>query len=70
MNSTQKAAIAALYENGSLSAALEALKERMGKQILMTEPHESKKREDYYTQYRLIGSLKEVFRQAMNDIED
>lgn len=70
MNSEQKAALAAINSNGSLTAALEALKDKLGKQILLTESHESKKREEFYTQYKLIGALKEVIIGAINDAGD
>lgn len=65
-----KAALAAIDSNGSLSAALEALKDKLGKKILATEPQELKKREDFYTQYRMIGELKEVIKAAINDAGD
>ncbi|MFW3388176.1 UNVERIFIED_CONTAM: hypothetical protein RF648_19500, partial [Kocuria sp. CPCC 205274] len=67
MTPTEKAALAAFDKSGILSAALEALKERLIKDVMFTEPHETKKREDCYTKYRLIGDLKEVIRKAAND---
>lgn len=70
MNHEHKMALAAINSNGSLDAALEALKERMGKEILRTDPHESKKREDCYTKYRMIADLKEVIRAAINEVGD
>lgn len=70
MNSDHKYALKALDENGILSAALDALKEKLIRASFNTDPHESKKREEYYLQYRLIGSLKEVVRQAVNDVGD
>ncbi|MCS5736971.1 hypothetical protein [Herbiconiux daphne] len=65
----QKAAIAALNNSGILSAALEALKERLIRDMMYTDVHESKKREDCYMKYRLIGDLKEVIVAATNDSE-
>lgn len=67
MTPQEKAALAAIDKSGILSAALEALKERLIREVMFTEPHESKKREDCYTKYRLIGDLKEVIRKAAND---
>lgn len=69
MKHEHKAALAAIDNNGSLSAALEALKEKVMRQIVHTESHEAKKREDLYTQYILIGKLKEVVKAAVNDAE-
>lgn len=66
MTPGEKAALAALDKSGILSAALEALKERLIRDIMHTDVHESKKREDCYTKYRLIGDLKEVIRAAAN----
>lgn len=69
MKHEHKAALAAIDTNGSLSAALEALKEKLSKEIVNTLPQESKKREDLYTQYQLIGRLKEVIKAAINDAD-
>jgi len=69
LNREHKAAFAAIDQNGSLSAALEALKEKLSKEIVTTLPQESRKREDLYTQYQLIGRLKEVIRAAINDAD-
>ncbi len=69
MKHEHKAALAAIDSNGSLSAALEALKEKLSKEIVNTLPQEPKKREDLYTQYQLIGRLKEVIRAAINDAD-
>lgn len=69
MEQKHKNALVAIDENGSLSAALEALKEKLLRSSFLTEPHEAKKREDLYLQYRLIGSLKEVIRAAINERE-
>lgn len=66
MTPQQKAALAALDNSGILSAALEALKEKLIRDVMMTDVHEAKKREDCYTKYRLIGDLKEVIRAAAN----
>ena len=70
MEQVHKNALASIDANGSLSAALEALKEKILRSSFITEPHEAKKREDYYLQYRLIGSLKEVIKAAINEVED
>lgn len=67
MKHEYKAALAAVNTNGSLSAALEALKEKLSKEIVNTQPQEKIKREDLYTQYQLIGRLKEVIIAAIND---
>ena len=69
MTPSQQAALAALDNSGILSAALEALKDRLIRDIMYTEPHETKKREDCYTKYRLIGDLKEVIKRAANAAE-
>lgn len=69
MTPSQQAALAALDKSGILSAALEALKERLIRDMMYTEPQETKKREDCYTKYRLIGDLKEVIRRAANTAE-
>lgn len=69
MTPSQQAALAALDNSGILSAALEALKERLIREIMRTDVHETKKREDCYTKYRLIGDLKEVIRVAINAAE-
>ena len=62
--------MAALNLNGSLDAALEALKERLMAEIVQTEPHENKKREDCYQKYKMVGSLKEVIKAAINSAGD
>ena len=67
MTPSQKAALAAIDNSGILSAALEALKERLIKEIMYTEPNESEKREECYLKYKLIGDLKEVIKKAAND---
>lgn len=69
MKQEHKAALAAIDSNGSLSAALEALKEKLVRELLQTQPQESKKREDLYTQYQTLGKLKEVIKAAINDAE-
>jgi hypothetical protein len=69
MTPSQQAALAALDNSGILSAALEALKERLIREIMRTDVHETKKREDCYMKYRLIGDLKEVIRAAINAAE-
>lgn len=69
MKQEHKAALAAIDSNGSLSAALEALKEKLVRELLQTQPQESKKREDLYTQYQTLGKLKEVIKGAINDAE-
>lgn len=70
MKHEHKAALAAIDSNGSLSAALEALKEKISREIVITQPQEKIKREDLYTQYQLIGRLKEVIKAAINEAED
>ena len=69
MKIEHKNALAAIDSNGSLSAALEALKEKLVRELLQTQPQESKKREDLYTQYQTLGKLKEVIKAAINDAE-
>lgn len=69
-NKEHAAALAALNLNGSLDAALEALKERLMTEIVQTEPHENKKREDCYQKYKMVGSLKEVIKAAINSAGD
>lgn len=69
MKHEHKAAFAAIDQNGSLSAALEALKERISKEMVNTLPPEKIKREDLYTQYQLVGKLKEVIKAAINDAD-
>ena len=69
-NKEHAAALAALNLNGSLDAALEALKEKLIRELLATESHETKKREEYYTQHNMVGKLKEVIRAAINDAGD
>lgn len=66
MTPSQKAALAAMDNSGILTAALEALRERLIKDIMYSDVHETKKREDCYTKFRLIGDLKEVIRAAVN----
>lgn len=65
----QKQALASLDKSGILSAALEALQETLIKEIGYTEPHESKKREDCYMKFRVIGDLKRVIKDAYNNAE-
>ncbi len=69
-NKEHAATLAALNLNGSLDAALEALKERLMTEIVQTEPHENKKREDCYQKYKMVGSLKEVIKAAINSAGD
>ena len=69
-NKEHAAALAALNHNGILDAALEALKERLMTEIVQTEPHENKKREDCYQKYKMVGSLKEVIKAAINSAGD
>lgn len=69
-NKEHAASLAALNLNGSLDAALEALKERLMTEIVQTEPHENKKREDCYQKYKMVGSLKEVIKAAINSAGD
>ena len=69
-NKEHASALAALNLNGSLDAALEALKERLMTEIVQTEPHENKKREDCYQKYKMVGSLKEVIKAAINSAGD
>lgn len=69
MKHEHKAAFAAIDQNGSLSAALEALKERISKEMVNTLPPEKIKREDLYMQYQLVGKLKEVIKAAINDAD-
>ena len=45
-NEEHAAALAALNHNGILDAALEALKETLMRDIVLTDVHESKKREE------------------------
>lgn len=66
---SQKQALASLDNSGILSAALEALQNKLIRDVMFTEVHESKKREDCYTKYRLIGDLKEVIKDAINHAE-
>ncbi|AVZ45090.1 hypothetical protein PQC40_gp007 [Escherichia phage EP335] len=69
-NKEHAASLAALNLTGSLDAALEALKEKLMKEIVSTEPHENKKREDCYQKYKMVGSLKEVIKAAINSAGD
>lgn len=62
--------LSALNLNGGLDAALEALKEKLMRDMMATESHESKKREDYYQKYRMVGDLKEVIKAAINSAGD
>lgn len=62
--------LSALNTNGTLDAALEALKEKLTREIMQTEPHESKKREECYMKYKMVGELKEVIRAAINSAGD
>ncbi|BCG45092.1 hypothetical protein [Shigella phage SGF2] len=39
-------------------------------EIVQTEPHENKKREDCYQKYKMVGSLKEVIKAAINSAGD
>lgn len=66
---SQQQALASLDNSGILSAALEALKEDLIRDIMHTDVHESKKREDCYMKYRLIGDLKKVIKAAINQTE-
>ncbi len=70
INKDQAAALAAINSSGILDAALEALKEKLIRELLATESHETKKREEYYTQHNMVGKLKEVIRAAINDAGD
>ena len=65
-NKEHAAALAALNHNGILDAALEALKETLMRDIVLTDVHESKKREECYQKYKMVGSLKEVIKAAIN----
>ncbi|WMX18952.1 hypothetical protein [Escherichia phage vB_EcoP_PAS59] len=69
-NKEHAAALAALNHNGILDAALEALKETLMKDIVLTEAHENKKREECYQKYKMVGSLKEVIKAAINNAGD
>ena len=69
-NKEHAAALAALNLNGSLDAALEALKEKLMRDMVATQPLEKIKREEYYTQYQMVGKLKEVIQAAINDAGD
>lgn len=70
LNKEQAVALAAINSNGILHAALEALKDKLMFEIVKTEAHESKKREEYYNQYNMVGKLKEVIQAAINDAGD
>jgi hypothetical protein len=70
INKDQASALEALKANGILDAALEALKEKLIRDLVATESHETKKREEYYTQYNMVGKLKEVIQAAINDAGD
>lgn len=70
LNREQAVALAAINSNGILHAALEALKDKLMFDMVKTEPHESKKREEYYNQYNMVGKLKEVIQAAINDAGD
>lgn len=67
LDKSQAVALAAIDNTGILSAALEALKEKLIRDIAYTEPHEKIKREEYYTQHLMVGKLKEVIQAAIND---
>lgn len=69
-NKEHAAALAALNHNGILDAALEALKETLMRDIVLTEAHENKKREECYQKYKMVGSLKEVIKAAINNAGD
>lgn len=69
-NKEHAASLAALDHNGSLNAALEALKEVLMEEIVRTDTHEKQKREDLYQKYKMVGSLKEVIRAAINSAGD
>ena len=69
-NKEHAAALAALNHNGILDAALEALKETLMRDIVLTEAHENKKREECYQKYKMVGSLKEVIKAAINSAGD
>lgn len=66
---SQSQQLAAFDKSGILSAALEAIKEDLIRDMMATEPQESKKREDCYLKYRLIGDLKKVIKNAINHSE-
>ena len=66
----QAVALAAINENGILHAALEALKEKLMRDMVATQPLEKIKREEYYTQSQMVGKLKEVIQAAINDAGD
>ena len=66
----QAVALAAINENGILHAALEALKEKLMRDMVATQPLEKIIREEYYTQYQMVGKLKEVIQAAINDAGD
>lgn len=63
-------ALSAINMNGSLNAALEALKDKLTREIMATESHESKKREEIYLKYKMVGELKEVIQAAINSAGD
>lgn len=69
MKQEHSAALAAANHNGSLDAALEALKDKLVRDVFFTEPHEARKREELYLQFRTIGTLKEVIQAAINTVE-
>lgn len=70
LDKQQALALRAINENGILHAALEALKEKLTRDLINTEPHEKIKREEYYTQHQMVGKLKEVIQAAINDAGD
>lgn len=70
LNKDQAVALAVIDSNGILNAALEALKDKLMFEIVRTDSHESKKREEYYSQYNMVGKLKEVIQAAINDAGD
>lgn len=60
----------AAFVNGSLDTALEALKDKLMRDMVATQPQEKIKREEYYTQFQMVGRLKEVIRAAINSAGD
>lgn len=62
-----KRALAALEGNqGVLTSALEAIKNKFLNEIYQSEPHEKNKREDLYLKSHLVDELRSVIKDAVN----
>lgn len=66
----QALALDSINKSGILNSALEALKEKLMRGMVETLPQERNKREEYYTQYKMVNQLKEVIQAAINDAGD